>query len=134
MDYHSTNVLVIPKEGSEKCKFLLKKKFRVANKLFARFHEKQILNFSGFFLTPIFQNVLNKEKVARWKKLLESILSSHHAVGPPLTQNSLTRFPLPRFLAYVHASGGFGVSRGPMKISAFYLDKQKSFIPKKIEV
>ena len=85
-------------------------------------------------MTPIFQNVLNKEKVARWKKLLESILSSHHAVGPPLTQNSLTRFPLPRFLAYVHASGGFGVSRGPMKISAFYLDKQKSFIPKKIEV
>ena len=107
MDYHSTNVLVLPKEGSEKCKFLLKKKFRVANKLFARFHEKQILNFSGFFLTPIFQNVLNKEKVARWKKLLVSILSSQHAGGPPLTQNSLTRFPLPRFLAYIHASGGF---------------------------
>ena len=27
--------------------------------------------------------------------------------GPPLTQKPLTRFPLPRFLAYVRASGGF---------------------------
>ena len=27
--------------------------------------------------------------------------------GPPLTQKSLTRFPLPWFLAYVLASGGF---------------------------
>ena len=27
--------------------------------------------------------------------------------GPPLTQKSLTRFPLPRFLAYVCVSGGF---------------------------
>ena len=27
--------------------------------------------------------------------------------GPPLTRKSLTRFPLPRFLAYVRASGGF---------------------------
>ena len=27
--------------------------------------------------------------------------------GPPLTQKSLTRFLLPRFLAYVRASGGF---------------------------
>ena len=27
--------------------------------------------------------------------------------GPPLTQKSLTQFPQPRFLAYVHASGGF---------------------------
>ena len=26
--------------------------------------------------------------------------------GPPLTRKSLTQFPLPRFLAYVHASGG----------------------------
>ena len=26
---------------------------------------------------------------------------------PPLTQKSLTRFPLPQFLAYVHASGEF---------------------------
>ena len=33
--------------------------------------------------------------------------------GPPLTQKSLTRFPLPRFLAYVRASGGISVSRGP---------------------
>ena len=30
--------------------------------------------------------------------------------GPPLTQKSLTRFPLPRFLAYVHVSGGISVS------------------------
>ena len=27
--------------------------------------------------------------------------------GPPLTQKSLRRFPLPHFLAYVRASGGF---------------------------
>ena len=27
--------------------------------------------------------------------------------GPPLTQKSLTRFPLPWFLAYVRASVGF---------------------------
>ena len=27
--------------------------------------------------------------------------------GPPLTRKSLTRFPLPWFLAYVHVSGGF---------------------------
>ena len=27
--------------------------------------------------------------------------------GPPRTQKSLTQFPLPRFLAYVRASGGF---------------------------
>ena len=27
--------------------------------------------------------------------------------GPPLTQKSLTRFPLPWFLAYVRVSGGF---------------------------
>ena len=33
--------------------------------------------------------------------------------GPPLTQKPLTRFPLPRFLAYVRASGDFSVSRGP---------------------
>ena len=33
--------------------------------------------------------------------------------GPPLTRKSLTQFPLPRFLAYVHVSGGISVSRGP---------------------
>ena len=33
--------------------------------------------------------------------------------GPPLTQNSLKWFRLPRFFAYVCASGGFSVSRGP---------------------
>ena len=33
--------------------------------------------------------------------------------GPPLTRKSLTRFPLPRFLAYVCVSGGIRVSRGP---------------------
>ena len=27
--------------------------------------------------------------------------------GPPLTQKSLTWFPLPWFLAYVRANGGF---------------------------
>ena len=32
--------------------------------------------------------------------------------GPPLTRKSLTRFPLPRFLAYVRVSGGINVSRG----------------------
>ena len=33
--------------------------------------------------------------------------------GPPLTRKSLTWFPLTRFLAYVHVSGGISVSRGP---------------------
>ena len=33
--------------------------------------------------------------------------------GPPLTWKSLTRFPLPWFLAYVRVSGGISVSRGP---------------------
>ena len=36
-----------------------------------------------------------------------------HTGGPPLTRKSLTRFPLPRFLAYVPVSGGLSVSRGP---------------------
>ena len=33
--------------------------------------------------------------------------------GPPLTRKSLTRFPLPRFLASVRVSGAISVSRGP---------------------
>ena len=33
--------------------------------------------------------------------------------GSPLTRKSLTRFLLPQFLAYVRASGGFSVIRGP---------------------
>ena len=37
----------------------------------------------------------------------------HYAGGPPLTRKSLTRFPLPWFLAYVRVSGGISVSRGP---------------------
>ena len=41
-------------------------------------------------------------------------------VGPPLTRKPLTRFTLPRFLAYVHASGDFSVSRGP-QYSFMYL-------------
>ena len=32
---------------------------------------------------------------------------SSYTRGPPLTQKLLTRFPLPRFLAYVPARGGF---------------------------
>ena len=34
----------------------------------------------------------------------------HHTGGPPLTQKSLTRFPLPWFFGYVRASGGFHVT------------------------
>ena len=33
--------------------------------------------------------------------------------GPLLKRKSLTRFPLPRFLAYVRVTGGISVSRGP---------------------
>jgi len=33
--------------------------------------------------------------------------------GPPLTRKSLTRFPLPRFLAYVRVNGNFSASGGP---------------------
>ena len=32
---------------------------------------------------------------------------------PPLTWKLLTRFPLPRFFAYVRVSGGISISRGP---------------------
>ena len=39
--------------------------------------------------------------------------------GPPLTQKSLTRFPLPRFLAYVCVSGGISISRGPQYSSTY---------------
>ena len=34
-------------------------------------------------------------------------ITSFNTGGPPLTRKSLTQFPLPRFLAYVCASGGF---------------------------
>ena len=43
--------------------------------------------------------------------------------GPPLTRKSLTQFPLTRFLAYVHVSGGISVSRGPQ-----YSPTNKSFM------
>ena len=33
--------------------------------------------------------------------------------GPQLTRKSLTRLPLPGFLAYVRVSGGISVRRGP---------------------
>ena len=36
--------------------------------------------------------------------------------GPPFTQKSLSRFPLPGFLAHVCVSGGISVSRGPQYI------------------
>ena len=36
-----------------------------------------------------------------------AIIVSGATRGPPLTQESLTQFPLPQFLVYVHASGGF---------------------------
>ena len=40
-------------------------------------------------------------------------LTKRSTGGPPLTQKSLTRFPLTRFLAYVRVSVGISVSRGP---------------------
>ena len=40
-----------------------------------------------------------------------------HTGGPPLTWKSLTRFPLPWFLASVRVSGGVSVSRGPQHSS-----------------
>ena len=39
---------------------------------------------------------------------------SFHYRGPPLTRKSLTLFPLPRFLAYVRASGGFSITVGDL--------------------
>ena len=44
---------------------------------------------------------------------LTIMLTNISTGGPPLTQKSLTRFPLTRFLAYVRVSGGISVSRGP---------------------
>ena len=40
---------------------------------------------------------------------------------PPLTQKLLTRFPLPRFSAYVCVSGRISVSRGPQYHTALFL-------------
>ena len=52
-----------------------------------------------------------------WKKMYVCIFARYlwniHTGGPPLTRKSLTRFPLPWFLAYVRVSGGISVSRGP---------------------
>ena len=36
----------------------------------------------------------------------KSIDKLYNTGGPPLTRKSLTRFPLPQFLAYVRVSGG----------------------------
>ena len=36
-----------------------------------------------------------------------TMLGRQDTGGPPITQKSLSRFSLPRFLAYVRASGGF---------------------------
>ena len=47
------------------------------------------------------------------QNLISAIKIVKHTGGPPLTQKSLTRFPLPQFLAYVRVSGGISVSRGP---------------------
>ena len=55
--------------------------------------------------------VIRKKCVSIWK--IESLrFVVKNTGGPPLTQKSLTRFQLPRFLAYVHVSGGISVSRG----------------------
>ena len=40
----------------------------------------------------------------------------HHTGGPPLTQKSLTQFPLPWFFGYVRAMGDFCVSRGTITV------------------
>ena len=39
-----------------------------------------------------------------------------HTGGPPLTRKSLTRFPLPQFLAYVPVSGGISVTYSKFSI------------------
>jgi len=49
------------------------------------------------------------------KKILA--LDKTNTGGPPLTRKSVTRFPLPRFLAYVRASRGLSVSLGPPQYS-----------------
>ena len=49
--------------------------------------------------------------------------------GPPLTRKSVTRFPLPRFLAYVHVSGGISVGRGPQYSPTNTNFMQHSFFP-----
>ena len=60
----------------------------------------------AFNLTNTFlQNHRERQKIGEF--------SGQDTGGPPLTRKSLTRFPLPRFLAYVRVSGGISVSRGP---------------------
>ena len=61
--------------------------------------------------------LLNTQKTAERLFTLHSHFITHNKIhytgGPPLTGKTPTRFPLPRFLAYVRVSGGTSVSRGP---------------------
>ena len=59
----------------------------------------------------LFLNYKEDRKIFNFKRLLITCqLSKHKQLGstggPPLTRKSLTRFPIPRFLAYVRVSGG----------------------------
>ena len=50
---------------------------------------------------------LDDTKQYRSGHVIKGVWPSTYAGGSPLTQKSLTRFPLPLFWAYVRASGGF---------------------------
>ena len=53
------------------------------------------------FLVSIFTRIFLKMQIIQYTG------------GPPLLRKSLTRFPLPLFLAYVRVRGGISVSKGP---------------------
>ena len=56
---------------------------------------------------------LGRSLSRRFENPTAAIIVKWYTRGPPFTQKSLTRFPLPQFLAYVRVSGGISVSRGP---------------------
>ena len=69
-----------------------------------------------FYNGPLMPDWPNQRQISQTRALIPVRLNAQHVVstgGPPLTRKSLTRFPLPRFLAYVRVSGGISASRGP---------------------
>ena len=56
--------------------------------------------------SPLFTDYLLKLK-KKSIRVEPSKCMVHITGGPPVTRKSLTRFPLPGFLAYVHAKRGF---------------------------
>ena len=85
----------------------------------SNWQDTNVLSFSKKIQSNIDDVIilLNTQKTAERLFTLHSHFITHNKIhytgGPPLTGKTPTRFPLPRFLAYVRVSGGTSVSRGP---------------------